>query len=109
MERQSWKHNVPRFLGVESGVLTREFASAGAPDAIATAFLAAYGGLFQIVDIGAFRDMMDPTRFQHPDRTNSSFYYCGSGDSGGVHINSGVANKAFALMVDGVVFNTYTI
>ena len=36
-------------------------------------------------------------------------YYCGTGDNGGVHTNSGVANKAFALMVDGGSFNGYTV
>lgn len=62
-----------------------------------------------IPGIGAIRDMMDPGRFGDPDRTNSSNYYCGSGDSGGVHINSGVPNKAFALLVDGGSFNGKTI
>ena len=62
-----------------------------------------------IPGIGAIRDMMDPTRFGDPDRTNSSYYYCGTGDYGGVHTNSGVPNKAFALMVDGGNFNGYTV
>lgn len=62
-----------------------------------------------IPGFGAIRDMMDPTRFGDPDRTNSSYYYCGSGDNGGVHTNSGVPNKAFALMVDGGTFNGHTI
>jgi Zn-dependent metalloprotease len=53
--------------------------------------------------------MMDPTRFGDPDRTNSSYYYCGTGDYGGVHSNSGVPNKAFALMVDGGNFNGYSV
>ena len=43
------------------------------------------------------------------DSTNSSYYYCGTGDYGGVHTNSGVPNKAFALMVDGGNFNGYTV
>ena len=62
-----------------------------------------------IPGIGAIRDMMDPTRFGDPDRTNSSYYYCGTGDYGGVHTNSGVPNKAFALMVDGGNFNGYNV
>jgi Zn-dependent metalloprotease len=62
-----------------------------------------------IPGIGAIRDMMDPTRFGDPDRTGSTNYYCGTGDNGGVHINSGVPNKAFALMVDGGTFNGKTI
>ncbi len=62
-----------------------------------------------IPGIGAIRDMADPGRFGDPDRTNSSNYYCGSGDSGGVHINSGVPNKAYTLLVDGGSFNGKTI
>ncbi len=62
-----------------------------------------------IPGIGAIRDMMDPTRFSDPDWTGSSYYYCSTGDNGGVHTNSGVPNKAFALMVDGGSFRGYTI
>lgn len=35
----------------------------------------------------------------------SENYYCGSGDGGGVHTNSGVPNHAFAMLVDGKSFN----
>ena len=62
-----------------------------------------------IPGIGAIRDMMDPTRFSDPDRTDSTYYYCGTADNGGVHTNSGVPNKAYALMVDGGTFNGYTV
>ncbi|MDP3857230.1 MAG: M4 family metallopeptidase [Stagnimonas sp.] len=31
----------------------------------------------------------------------SENYYCGTGDGGGVHTNSGVPNHAFAMLVDG--------
>ncbi|CAN5814475.1 hypothetical protein BH10CHL1_BH10CHL1_32090 [soil metagenome] len=62
-----------------------------------------------IPGIGAIRDMLDPTRFGDPDSTNSGNMYCGTADSGGVHTNSGVPNKAFALMVDGGTFNNITI
>lgn len=62
-----------------------------------------------IPGIGAIRDMLDPTRFGDPDKTTSSYYYCGTGDYGGVHTNSGVPNKAFALMVDGGTFNGYSV
>ncbi len=64
---------------------------------------------------GAIRDMSDPTVFDDPDRMTSSYYYCGEADNGGVHWNSGVANKAAYLMVDGTtgepggIFNGYTI
>ncbi|WP_159431045.1 M4 family metallopeptidase [Fontimonas thermophila] len=36
-------------------------------------------------------------------------YYCGTGDNGGVHTNSGVPNHAFAMLVDGKTFNGVTI
>ncbi len=36
-------------------------------------------------------------------------YYCGTGDGGGVHTNSGVPNHAFAMLVDGKEFNGVTI
>ncbi|MCX6050825.1 MAG: M4 family metallopeptidase [Chloroflexi bacterium] len=62
-----------------------------------------------IPGIGAIRDMLDPTRFGDPDSTTSTNMYCGTADSGGVHTNSGVPNKAFALMVDGGTFNGVTI
>jgi Zn-dependent metalloprotease len=59
--------------------------------------------------IGAFRDMENPPAFDDPDRIGSSYYYCGEADSGGVHTNSGVNNKAAYLMVDGGTFNDYTV
>jgi len=62
-----------------------------------------------IPGFGAIRDMMDPGRFQNPDRTDSPNYYCGTASDYYVHYDSGVQNKAFALMVDGGTFNNYTI
>lgn len=59
----------------------------------------------EIPGIGAIRDMQDPTAFGDPDRIGSPLYYCGSGDNGGVHTNSGVPNKNYALLVDGGSFN----
>ncbi len=60
---------------------------------------------------GAARDMEEPTAYGQPDRMTSPFYACGSfwDDGGGVHTNSGVANKAAFLMVDGGSFNGYTV
>ncbi len=55
--------------------------------------------------IGAIRYMKDPTVFGDPDRVNSPYYYTGTGDNGGVHINSGVGNKLFYLLSDGDTFN----
>jgi bacillolysin len=58
---------------------------------------------------GTLRDMSNPPLFGDPDRMASSNYYCGQGDNGGVHTNSGVANKAAYLMVDGATFNSHTV
>lgn len=67
--------------------------------------------------IGAIRDMMTPTLYGDPGKMSDSLYFwCTSdawtnpnGDSGGVHINSGIPNHAFALMVDGGTYNNTTI
>lgn len=55
------------------------------------------------------RNMSNPPRYNHADKVSSPLYYCGSGDNGGVHLNSGVPNKAFSLMVDGGIFNGYHV
>lgn len=59
--------------------------------------------------IGAIRNMSNPGQFNDPDRMNSPNYYGGTQDSGGVHLNSGVNNKATSLLVDGGSFNSRTI
>lgn len=53
--------------------------------------------------IGAIRDMKTPGAFGDPDRMTSASYTAdvGETDAGGVHINSGVNNKAAYLLVDG--------
>jgi Zn-dependent metalloprotease len=63
-----------------------------------------------------FRNMQDPTLFGDPDKMTSPNYYtttCGNAgsdcDNGGVHINSGVNNKAVYLLVDGGSFNGQTV
>jgi Zn-dependent metalloprotease len=55
----------------------------------------------------ASRDMMDPTLFGDPAWTGDWRFVCDDpgDDGGGVHSNSGVPNHAFALLVDGGVFN----
>lgn len=58
---------------------------------------------------GANRSMKDPTVYGDPDRMGSPNYYCGSSDNGGVHTNSGVANKAAYLIAAGGTFNDHTI
>ncbi|MCI0398502.1 MAG: M4 family metallopeptidase [Chloroflexi bacterium] len=55
------------------------------------------------------RDMWDPERLGSPAKVSSANYYCGTGDGGGVHTNSGVPNHAFAMLVDGKSFNGQTV
>ena len=53
--------------------------------------------------------MKNPPAHDHPDRMTSQFYTCTALDSGGVHTNSGVGNKAAFLIVDGGTFNGFTV
>ena len=55
------------------------------------------------------RDMWDPDRLQSPGKVTSPNYFCGTGDGGGVHTNSGVPNHAYAMLVDGATYNSQTI
>ncbi|MBT8243849.1 M4 family metallopeptidase [Winogradskyella sp.] len=55
------------------------------------------------------RDMWDPTCNGDPGKVTDGVYWCNEGDFGGVHINSGVPNHAYALLVDGGTYNGYTI
>lgn len=50
---------------------------------------------------GALRDMYKPECFFNPGSTYSEDYFCNEYDNGGVHINSGVLNRLFAVLVDG--------
>ena len=59
--------------------------------------------------LGVIRSMINPPAYGHPDKMSSPYFYTGSGDNGGVHINSGVNNKAAYLMVEGGTFNGKTI
>jgi len=58
---------------------------------------------------GGIRDMADPTQLGDPDKMTSANYFTGSTDSGGVHTNSGINNKAAFLMTDGGTFNGKTV
>src|SRR4030095_2564226 len=58
---------------------------------------------------GAFRSMSNPPAYLDPDKMSSPYYYQGEGDSGGVHFNNGVNNKAAYLLVDGGTFNGKTV
>ncbi len=55
------------------------------------------------------RDMWDPNCNGDPGKVTDGQYWCSTGDSGGVHINSGIPNHAYALLVDGGTYNGQTI
>jgi thermolysin len=57
-----------------------------------------------VVRPGGFRSMADPQAYGDPD--HYSIRFTGSADNGGVHINSGIANNAFYLAVEGGVNRT---
>ena len=61
--------------------------------------------------LGVIRRFDDPTQGlrPQPDKLFASQYECSTLDSGGVHINSGIINKAFYLMTAGGSFNGCTI
>ena len=48
---------------------------------------------------GGIRSLQNPVAYGDPD--HYSIRYTGSGDNGGVHINSGIANHAFYLAIEG--------
>ena len=48
---------------------------------------------------GGIRSLQNPTAFGDPD--HYSIRYTGSADNGGVHTNSGIANNAFYLAIEG--------
>jgi thermolysin len=48
---------------------------------------------------GGIRSMQNPTAFGDPD--HMSILFTGAADNGGVHINSGIANHAFYLAIEG--------
>lgn len=50
---------------------------------------------------GAIRDMWSPNCYGDPGQVSDEFYHCEASDSGGVHTNSGVVNRTFAILVDG--------
>lgn len=58
---------------------------------------------------GAIRDMWNPNCYGDPGKVSDEEYYCGTGDNGGVHTNSGVVNHTYALLVDGGTFNGVTV
>lgn len=57
----------------------------------------------------AIRDMWNPNCEGDPGKVTDAQYHCATSDSGGVHINSGVPNHAYALLVDGGTYNGVTV
>ena len=51
---------------------------------------------------GAIRDMWNPNCYGDPGSVSDAEYHCDESDSGGVHSNSGVVNRTFAILVDGL-------
>ena len=58
---------------------------------------------------GAIRDMYNTFCNSDPGKMSDFRYSCGEVDNGGVHINSGIPNHLFALLVDGGRYNRETI
>ena len=58
---------------------------------------------------GTLRDMWNPNCYGDPGKISDVEYWCAATDQGGVHINSGVINHAYALLVDGGTYNGQTI
>ena len=48
-----------------------------------------------------FRSMINPRIYNHPRNYLGQHWYTGTGDNGGVHINSGVQNHWFYLLSEG--------
>ncbi len=53
------------------------------------------------IDGNGIRSMSDPNSHGHPDTYMGDYWYYGSGDNGGVHMNSGVQNYWFYLLCEG--------
>ncbi|RMG44643.1 MAG: hypothetical protein D6719_01455 [Candidatus Dadabacteria bacterium] len=52
-----------------------------------------------------WQGLSDLTGLPHPKRRHSSYYYCGTEDSGGIHVNSTVFSYAMYLFSVGGEFN----
>ena len=63
----------------------------------------------QLYTLEPLRSMSDPTAYGDPDKISSPYYFEQEDDNGGVHINSGVNNKAAYLLVEGGTFNGKTV
>jgi bacillolysin len=85
----------------ESGALNEAFS-----DIMATAVefyfqpeKADYLAAEDVFTPGGIRSLQNPMAFEDPD--HYSIRYLGTEDNGGVHINSGIANHAFYLAIEG--------
>jgi hypothetical protein len=58
---------------------------------------------------GATRSMSNPASLEYPDRFYSPYFYCGSSDNGGVHLNATLLGHAAYLAAMGGTFNGCTI
>jgi thermolysin len=58
-----------------------------------------YLGAEDVITPGGIRSLQNPMAFGDPD--HYSIRYTGSADNGGVHTNSGIANHAFYLAIEG--------
>jgi Zn-dependent metalloprotease len=59
--------------------------------------------------MGPLRNMMTPAAMGSPGKLSAPELWCSGADNGGVHLNSGILNHAFALAVDGGSYNGQTI
>lgn len=82
----------------ESGAINEAIS-----DIFAVAIEAEYGDLNWTVgeDIGAVRDLCNPSAFGDPDTYMDHNWYTGTDNSEFVHTNSGVLNHWFCLLVNG--------
>jgi len=62
-----------------------------------------------LAGFGPIRNMASPPAFNDPDKVTSALWWGSVTDHGGVHINSGVNNKAAFLLTDGGTFNGKTV
>ena len=68
----------------------------------------AQGGIFDwrmgedaFVENGGIRDIENPNLYNQPAQFEGPLWFTGTGDNGGVHINSGVQNRWFFLLSNG--------
>ena len=100
------------FYYMQSGALNESFSdifgeAVDLGNAAGTDTAAVRWAIGEDLPIGALRNMSDPTLLGHPGKLSDAVQFvCNQNfDDGGVHINSGVPNHAFALVVDGGNYN----